>query len=92
MTVFNLLQASKKISDPSKFDTNTHLEMCRSNRGRCRHCQRMVPWTRARVRSHERANCIGISTREKNVFPCATPVAVYTHYETCASAFRSQTT
>ncbi|OWZ12259.1 hypothetical protein PHMEG_00014607 [Phytophthora megakarya] len=68
MTVFYLLLASKKFSDPSKFDINTfdintYLEKCSSDKGRCRHYQRVVPWVRGRVTSYKRANCMGTSTK-----------------------------
>ncbi|OWZ12834.1 hypothetical protein PHMEG_00013943 [Phytophthora megakarya] len=77
MTVFDLLQASNKISDLSKFDINTYLEKCGSDKGRCRHFQRVVPWTRSRVTSHKRANCMGISTKKKRVSMRNTRCSVY---------------
>ncbi|EGZ23462.1 hypothetical protein PHYSODRAFT_442098, partial [Phytophthora sojae] len=65
LNVFNLLQGSKKATDPSQFDINVYLQNKVGAKGKCRHCGRVVPWARARVISHKRANCYGISSAEK---------------------------
>lgn len=39
-----------------------------SNRGKCRACQKLVPWSKERLSGHKRASCPAVSEEEKRKF------------------------
>jgi hypothetical protein len=53
-----------------KFSISTFLEGFdkTTSRGKCKSCSKLVPWSRDKVASHKRSNCVGLSNEERLIF------------------------
>lgn len=43
----------------------------KTRRGTCKVCGKLVPWNRDKLSAHKRANCVGVSPQEKQIFSIA---------------------
>ncbi|KAE8982511.1 hypothetical protein PR001_g23145 [Phytophthora rubi] len=62
------LKYKRSTRDPTKFDINEFLSRTDDGNGKCRTCNKRVPWSRDRVSSHKRASCPAASENEVTFF------------------------
>ncbi|KAG3105535.1 hypothetical protein PI124_g4898 [Phytophthora idaei] len=65
----NTLLSARTTVDPLQFDINSYLYKVGVKDGKCRVCERKVPWVQGRVISHKTPkNCVGGSEDEREMF------------------------
>lgn len=50
------------------YEISNYLERTVRGKGTCRTCNRVVSWNREKLGAHKRANCIGVTEQEKQLF------------------------
>lgn len=69
MIILKSLQTAAIQKEPT-FQISEYLEDFdkQSQRGKCRACQKLVPWSRERLSGHKRASCPALNAEEKRKF------------------------